>query len=102
VGATTYRLMAEFAANGEQGVNQLLTQLPKVVFSSTLTEPLPWANTRLVIPISASTWSSAAPSTEGSNCWSTCPSCSTVRRVPRERRADRAHRPKQPLMSYPD
>ena len=48
MGATTYRLMAEFAANGEEGVDQLLTQLSKVVFSSTLTEPLAWANTRLV------------------------------------------------------
>ena len=48
MGATTYRLMAEFAASGEEGVDQLLTQLSKVVFSSTLTEPLAWANTRLV------------------------------------------------------
>jgi dihydrofolate reductase len=47
MGATTYRLMAEFAASGEEGVDQL-TQVPKVVFSSTLTEPLVWANTRLV------------------------------------------------------
>jgi dihydrofolate reductase len=48
MGATTYRLMAEFAASGEEGVDQMLTPLPKVVFSSTLTEPLAWANTRLV------------------------------------------------------
>jgi len=47
MGATTYRLMSEFAARGEEGVDQLLTQ-SKVVFSSTLTEPLAWANTRLV------------------------------------------------------
>jgi dihydrofolate reductase len=46
-GATTYRLMAEFAASGEEGVDQLTPQ-SKVVFSSTLTEPLEWANTRLV------------------------------------------------------
>ena len=119
--------------------------MSKVVFSSTLTEPLAWANTRLVtgdaveavramkedsriemrtlgsvsmcrslitaklvdrfrvvvfpvvtgatgqdristdIPTSGSTWLRAAPSTEGSNCWSTCPPCSTVRRVPQER-----------------
>jgi hypothetical protein len=45
MGATTYRLMAEFAASGEQGVDQALTKLSKVVFSSTLTEPLGWANT---------------------------------------------------------
>ena len=48
MGATTYRLMAEFAATGEEGVDQFLTQLSKVVFSSTLAEPLGWANTRLV------------------------------------------------------
>ena len=47
MGATTYQLMAEFAASGEEGLDQL-TQLSKVVFSSTLTEPLGWANTRLV------------------------------------------------------
>jgi dihydrofolate reductase len=47
MGATTYRLMAEFAASGEEGVDQL-DPVSKVVFSSTLTEPLGWANTRLV------------------------------------------------------
>ena len=47
IGATTYRLMAAFAASGEQGVDQL-DPVSKVVFSSTLTEPLTWANTRLV------------------------------------------------------
>ena len=47
MGATTYRLMAGFAASGEEGVDQL-TQMSKVAFSSTLTEPLGWANTRLV------------------------------------------------------
>jgi dihydrofolate reductase len=47
MGATTYRLMADFAAKGEEGVDQL-TQVSKVVFSSTLTEPLEWDNTRLV------------------------------------------------------
>ena len=152
MGATTYRLMAEFAASGEEGVDQMLTQVSKLVFSSTLTEPLAWANTRLVTgdaveavramkedsriemrtlgsvslcrslitaelvdasglscsrsspvrpakigsttdtPISGSTWLRAAPSTEGFNCWSTCPPCLTVRRVPRERRAERGHR----------
>jgi dihydrofolate reductase len=48
MGATTYRLMAGFAASGEEGVDQALTPLSKVVFSSTLTEPLAWSNTRLV------------------------------------------------------
>ena len=48
MGATTYQLMAAFAASGEEGVDEALTRLSKVVFSSTLTEPLAWANTRLV------------------------------------------------------
>jgi len=48
MGRTTYRLMAGFAASGEEGVDQALTRLSKVVFASTLTEPLAWANTRLV------------------------------------------------------
>jgi dihydrofolate reductase len=47
MGATTYRLMAGFAAAGEGGVGAL-DRLAKVVFSSTLTEPLEWANTRLI------------------------------------------------------
>ncbi len=47
MGANTYRLMSEFAANGEPGTDTL-ADLPKVVFSTTLTEPLGWANTRLV------------------------------------------------------
>ena len=48
MGATTYQLMAQFAATGEEGVDQMLTQQSKVVFSSTLTEPLAWANTQLI------------------------------------------------------
>ncbi|MDQ0374166.1 dihydrofolate reductase family protein [Cellulomonas humilata] len=47
MGATTYRLMSQFAAGGEEGAD-VLTDMPKVVFSSTLTEPLTWASTRLV------------------------------------------------------
>jgi dihydrofolate reductase len=47
MGATTYRLMSGFAASGEEGVDEL-TQVSKVVFSSTLTDPLAWANTQLV------------------------------------------------------
>ena len=35
MGATTYRLMSQFAAAGEEGVD-VLTATPKVVFSSTL------------------------------------------------------------------
>ena len=49
MGATTYRLMSGFAAEmpDEPGL-AALTALPKVVFSSTLEAPLPWANTELV------------------------------------------------------
>ena len=49
MGATTYRLMSGFAAEmpDEPGLAGL-TAMPKVVFSSTLKEPLSWANTKLV------------------------------------------------------
>ena len=47
MGATTYRLMHGFAASGTEGVDQM-DAISKVVFSSTLDEPLEWANTRLI------------------------------------------------------
>jgi dihydrofolate reductase len=47
MGATTYRLMSGLASQGEPGTDAL-AGLSKVVFSSTLTEPLAWPNTRLV------------------------------------------------------
>ena len=47
MGATTYRLMSGFSAHGEPGSDPLAS-LSKVVFSSTLAEPLSWANSRLV------------------------------------------------------
>ena len=47
MGATTYRVMSAFAAQGEPGTSAL-AGLSKVVFSSTLSEPLSWANTQLV------------------------------------------------------
>ena len=47
MGANTYRLMSGFAAEGEPGMDAL-AGLSKVVFSTTLREPLTWANTRLV------------------------------------------------------
>lgn len=47
MGATTYRLMYGFASSGEPGTDSL-ADVPKVVFSSTLTEPLEWANSTLV------------------------------------------------------
>lgn len=59
MGATTYRLMSGMAegehpagdvdfTETEQGSLDGLTQTPKVVFSSTLAEPLSWASTTLV------------------------------------------------------
>jgi dihydrofolate reductase len=47
MGATTYRLMSGFAAEGEPGTESL-AKLSKVVFSTTLSSPLEWPNTRLV------------------------------------------------------
>jgi dihydrofolate reductase len=47
MGATTYRLMSGLAAGGEPGTDAL-SGMSKVVFSTTLSEPLSWANTQLV------------------------------------------------------
>jgi dihydrofolate reductase len=47
MGATTYRLMHGFASGGEPGTDAL-AGMSKVVFSSTLREPLEWANSTLV------------------------------------------------------
>jgi dihydrofolate reductase len=47
MGATTYRVMSGFAAAGEPGT-EALAGMSKVVFSTTLREPLAWANTQLV------------------------------------------------------
>jgi len=47
MGATTYRLFTGFMESGQEDMGGL-TDVDKVVFSSTLEEPLTWANTRLV------------------------------------------------------
>ncbi len=47
MGATTYRLMSELTAGGEEGT-EVLDDVQKYVFSSTLEEPLDWANSVLV------------------------------------------------------
>jgi dihydrofolate reductase len=47
MGASTYRLMSRFAAEGEPGTDAL-AGVSKVVSSTTLSEPLSWANTQLV------------------------------------------------------
>src|SRR3954453_1545518 len=47
MGASTYRLMYGFTKEGEPGTD-VLGGMSKVVFSSTLTEPLEWQNSSLV------------------------------------------------------
>jgi dihydrofolate reductase len=47
MGATTYRVMSGLATEGEPGTDSL-AGWSKVVFSTTLTEPLSWPNTQLV------------------------------------------------------
>jgi dihydrofolate reductase len=47
MGANTYRLMYGFASEGEPGTDEL-AGMSKVVFSTTLTEPLSWPNTQLI------------------------------------------------------
>jgi dihydrofolate reductase len=47
LGATTYRLMHGFASSGEPGTESM-ADMSKVVFSSTLADPLEWANSTLV------------------------------------------------------
>jgi len=47
MGATTYRTMYGFTQSGEPGTD-VLGGFDKVVFSSTLTDPLPWENSTLV------------------------------------------------------
>ena len=49
MGAKTYRVMSEIAAaNADAPIFVAMAEMPKVVFSGTLTTPLTWANTRLV------------------------------------------------------
>ena len=47
MGATTYRVMSGLAAEGEPGTDAL-AGLSKVVFSTTLRQPLSWPNTQLI------------------------------------------------------
>jgi dihydrofolate reductase len=47
LGATTYRVMSGLAAEGEPGAD-VLAGFSKVVFSTTLSDPLSWANSELV------------------------------------------------------
>lgn len=48
MGRVTYEALAQFSAHGTDEVSVRMTELPKIVFSSTLKEPLAWKNTVLV------------------------------------------------------
>jgi dihydrofolate reductase len=48
MGRVTYEAMAEISAAATDEISTRMTELPKVVFSSTLREPLAWANTRVI------------------------------------------------------
>lgn len=48
LGRVTYEMFALMSSNAADPASQRLTTLPKMVVSSTLSEPLEWANTRLV------------------------------------------------------
>ena len=48
MGRVTYEALAAISSAAADGVSARMTELPKVVVSNTLTEPLAWANTRLI------------------------------------------------------
>ncbi len=48
MGATSYRMMSEIVQEGDDPSFARMGELPKLVFSKTLTQPLSWANTTIV------------------------------------------------------
>ena len=48
MGRVTYEAMWEISSSASDEVSTGMNELPKVVFSNTLTEPLAWNNTRLI------------------------------------------------------
>lgn len=48
MGATTYRMLSEIVATGDDPTFPRMAELPKIVFSSTLEPPMSWANTTVV------------------------------------------------------
>ncbi len=48
MGRVTYEAMAGFSASAKDELSVRMRELPKVVFSSTLREPLVWKNTRVL------------------------------------------------------
>jgi dihydrofolate reductase len=52
MGRVTYEALAEFAPKTEDPISVRMTELPKVIFSSGLQEPLLWKNARLTrVPV---------------------------------------------------
>jgi dihydrofolate reductase len=64
LGATTYRTLAQIVAGADDPASTRMTDLSKVVFSRSLTEPLGWANTTLVGE-GAEAWVAAAKAGSG-------------------------------------
>jgi dihydrofolate reductase len=48
MGSNTYRAMAEITASGDDPTFKPMEEMPKVVFSTSLKEPLTWRNTTVV------------------------------------------------------
>ncbi|HUB53404.1 MAG TPA: dihydrofolate reductase family protein [Terracidiphilus sp.] len=48
MGRVTYEALAEFAPKAQDPISLKMTELPKLVFSSQLQEPLVWRNTQLL------------------------------------------------------
>jgi dihydrofolate reductase len=48
MGRVTYQALAQFSASASDEVSTKMSALPKVVFSSTLKEPLAWKHTRVL------------------------------------------------------
>jgi dihydrofolate reductase len=100
MGANTYRLMsgfaagevpegqAEFSADEEASVDEL-TRAPKIVFSSSLAEPLTWANSTLVRDDAVEAVRAMKASTSGPAFLSTIGSLSLSRALVRADLVDR-------------
>src|SRR5215475_3018544 len=48
MGRRTYQILAEMSVTASDAGSSRMSELPKVVVSNTLSEPLDWSNTRLI------------------------------------------------------
>jgi dihydrofolate reductase len=48
MGRRTYQAMAEISSGAADNISTRMSELPKAVFSNSLTEPLAWGNSRLI------------------------------------------------------